>query len=640
MIAGGGSALTVVGLSQSAFAQGITCSSASACQITSSTGVINTYYAGTQVTTTSATSTITMSSDTRPENSTTPLAPGDTVLLLQDQGGTFNTSPTTSSYGALSNLQAGTYEFATVATVSTTGTVTTITTTTPLTQSFATQSPSAGATSGTESSAANFQVVRVPTYLGDAELASNLKALQWNGSDGGVFALSVSGQLNLNGHTIDVSGDGFRGGTGYQLTGGVEAKTTTIDTSDMGYAYPGSDNANGQKGEGVVGTPDLSATATNGQLSSSYKDGYANGDFGRGAPGNAGGGGTDPDGYYNDENTGGGGGGNGGAGGQGGYSWDTGINDGGLGGSALTPSSNDLYLGGGGGAGTVNNSEPPGAGSGGNGGGIIYLSVGGLSGTGTLSANGASGTASTNNDGGGGGGAGGTIFVQTDGSCSTLTSEAVTLSAAGGSGGTTWATESLLPAQAGQSARGLPNLNGNAHGPGGGGGGGTVLTNVVTGVSSSLIGGTAGTTTNGQTGGQTLRSGTSYQNHNYGAASGSPGVTASINANNDLNGSCAPPPVTQPTTPVTQPSTAPTTTPVTQPSTAPTTTPVTAVPTKVAPVVKLASAQSSSVTVPQTHTGEPWSGTTWWYLVAGVALSGSLLTFPRRARSSQTTEQR
>ncbi|MGC8465264.1 MAG: hypothetical protein ACP5O0_04960 [Acidimicrobiales bacterium] len=640
LIAGSGTAIAVAGLSQNAFAQSIACASASACQINGgSTGVINTYYSGSTVTTTNSTSTITMKLDPSHLNASTPVSPGDTILILQNQGGTYSTS-SSSSYGTLSNLAAGTYEFATVATVSVAGNVTTVTTTTPLTDTFSASAQQSSSGSASASSISDFQVVRVPTYIGDAELTSNLTALPWNGSDGGIFALSVTGQLNLNGYAINVSGDGFRGGIGYALSGGVEP-VPALGSSDTGYAYPGSDKANGQKGEGVVGTPNQSAIPSN-----SYVDGYATGDFGRGAPGNAGGGGTDPDGHSNDENTGGGGGGNGGSGGQGGFSWDTGLNDGGLGGSSLTPSSHDLFLGGGGGAGTVNNSEPKFAGSGGNGGGIIVLTVGGLTGTGSLSANGSNGVASPYNDGGGGGGAGGTIYVQTDGTCSPLSSGAVTVSAIGGNGGTTWANESLLPAAASSSARDLSNLNGNAHGPGGGGGGGVLLTNVLTGLQSMLAGGSAGTTTNGSLNGQTLPSGTSYQNQNYGATAGSTGLLSSIGPNGDESGSCAPPPTTQPSTPVTQPSTPVTqpSTPVTQPSTAVTqpSTPVTqpSTPVTTAPAVHLASSQSSSVTVPLTHTGEPWAGTTWWYLVAGLAFTGSVLVFPKRKQSAHTSEQR
>ena len=62
------------------------------------------------------------------------------------------------------------------------------------------------------------------------------------------------------------------------------------------------------KGEGIAGTPRLMPNANNG----TGLDGYLNGDWYRGGPGNAGGGGNDSTPTTNNENAGGGGGGNGG----------------------------------------------------------------------------------------------------------------------------------------------------------------------------------------------------------------------------------------------------------------------------------------------------------------------------------------
>ena len=96
-------------------------------------------------------------------------------------------------------------------------------------------------------------------------------------------------------------------------------------------------------------------------------EGYTNGSMGRGAPANAGGGGTDgepgnnPSG--NQYNTGGGGGANAGAGGVGGSGWHGGSGNvntyptGGFGAVAFAERGiNRFIMGGGGGAGTANNS--------------------------------------------------------------------------------------------------------------------------------------------------------------------------------------------------------------------------------------------------------------------------------------------
>ena len=131
-----------------------------------------------------------------------------------------------------------------------------------------------------------FQVIRVPAYL-NASLAGPLTAESWNGTTGGVLALEVVNELIFNGNTINVDGLGFRGGGGRQLTGGAGANTDYRTLSTV--------NNNGAKGEGIAGTPRyvyyggvlVDTTPPTGT------DGYPNGSNARGAPGTAGGGGTD-----------------------------------------------------------------------------------------------------------------------------------------------------------------------------------------------------------------------------------------------------------------------------------------------------------------------------------------------------------
>ena len=239
--------------------------------------------------------------------------------------------------------------------------------------------------------------------------------------------------------------------------------------------------ANASKGEGIAGTPRYLAPATittTTTATDTTVEGFPNGSYARGAPANAGGGGTDGHPVNNDYNSGGGAGANGGVGGLGGYGWNsfTALNstDGGFGGAAFPASTSALVMGGAGGAGTTNDGSYYITGtnhgadcgttctgiysSGGAGGGIVIVHTGSVVGTGTITSNGQS-TLSTDNDSTGGGGAGGSIlFFANSGTLSGLT-----VSANGGSAGNAWPEEA---------PGGFP---GQRHGPGGGGGGGVIL---------------------------------------------------------------------------------------------------------------------------------------------------------------------
>src|ERR1700682_4639044 len=256
----------------------------------------------------------------------------------------------------------------------------------------------------------SFQVLRVPQYssgtLGTTSSNNGTtsgSAPPWDGSTGGVFAVDVAGTLNMRGGSIEASGLGCRGGGGIQQAGcgGPGCANAT------GYRLVSTNGSGGSKGEGIGGTPELvgnqqtSAVVNTGQAN----DGYPNGSFDRGAPGNAGGGGTEPNPQANDQNTGGGGGGNGGAGGQGGFSWNTALNEGGLGGSTFPATATKIALGGGGGASTDNNTPDYNT-SGGAGGGIVILRAGNVTGTGTINANGSAGQTAIKDGGGGGRGGG------------------------------------------------------------------------------------------------------------------------------------------------------------------------------------------------------------------------------------------
>jgi hypothetical protein len=316
-----------------------------------------------------------------------------------------------------------------------------------------------------------FQVIIVPRYK-TATLSSTLTASPWNGNNGGVLALDITGALTLGG-TVSLDGMGFRGGAGRALAGGAGAFTD--------YRTAATVAANGPKGEGIAGIPRYVFDGT--AVTDTTLEGYANGSQARGGPANAAGGGTDGNPAANDQNSGGGGGGNGGQGGYGGNSWNSQRISGGHPGALFpyaTGTGARIAMGGGGGAGSRNNSTGFQS-SGGLGGGIAIIRATSVIGTGTITANGRGrdiANITPANDGGGGGGAGGTIVVVTrQGTLSGLT-----VQAAGGGGVDAWPTEP---------PGGTP---GARHGPGGGGGGGVILLSSAPS-SSNVSGGVSGTTT-------------------------------------------------------------------------------------------------------------------------------------------------
>ncbi len=325
---------------------------------------------------------------------------------------------------------------------------------------------------GTRRGQRTYQVIRVPRY-NNATLGATLTAYAWDGRVGGVLAIDVAGTLGLGGAMISVDGLGFRGGIGQALTG---ARTGL----QAGYRSPDADPASGRKGEGIAGTA-VSLTQTPGGTGT---DGFPQGDRQRGAPGNAGGGGNAGD-SANAENSGGGGGGNGGAGGQGGNTNASNLAIGGWGGAVFAPTLGRLALGGGGGAGGRNNAGPS---HGAAGGGIVLIRTDLVTGTGTITARGASGVCNANDGAGGGGAAGSIVFLAGSGAAFTAGTgpdlQGLTLIATGGTGGNANTNVGCVAGSA------------NAHGPGGGGGGGVVFhsDNVGAGPTVSLTGGANGVT--------------------------------------------------------------------------------------------------------------------------------------------------
>jgi hypothetical protein len=449
------------------------------------TGQVNSYWPGTANAAAGAT---TLALGTR-RGAAVNISYGDLLLVIQMQGAAINYANTT-SYGSgiagnngsgylnNANLIAGQYEYVVARNA------------TPFTEGGSLTIEGKGTGGGLMNAYANsnstttqgqirFQVVRVPAFL-NVNMTGNVTAAAWDGTSGGIVALEVVNILTLGGNTLNVNGAGFRGGGGRQLSG--------YNSPDTDYRTRSTRNANSSKGEGLAGTPRYvyfnGALVDNAPTADGYPSGTASGgSYARGAPGNAGGGGTDGDPASNQENSGGGGGGNGGTGGLGGNSWSSNQAVGGRNGAAFAQqSASRLVMGGGGGAGTTNNGTgTPAAGlasSGSAGGGLVFLRIGGISGTGTITSNGAN-TLDVLNDSTGGAGAGGSVLVIANGTAS-LTGLSIT--AQGGNAGNAWPN---------QAPNGDP---GERHGPGGGGGGGVVYTsNTPTAV--SVANGAHGTTT-------------------------------------------------------------------------------------------------------------------------------------------------
>jgi len=432
------------------------------------TGVVNSYYPATAGAAATATS---ISVGARIPGASPPIAAGDLLLVIQMQDADINGVNSiaygdgATGRGSNALRSTGLYEYVKATSAVVAGAVSIAGTGGGggLVNSY----DFAGAVTATHGFR-TFQVIRVPQYS-SATVVAGLTATAWNGAAhaGGILAIDVAGALNLNGQTISVDQLGFKGGLGVAQAGPLNGNTAAD------YARPSLNGAHGYKAEGIAGTPHflydpIAAAAVN-----NGADGYPLGDAARGAPGNAGGGGTDADPAINDQNSGGGGGANGGQGGMGGNSWSSNLPVGGLGGAAFTPSAARVVLGGGGGAGSRNNSTLS-ASSGGTGGGIAMIRAGSLAGTGTVTANGGIGV-TPDNDGGGGGGAGGSVVVST----TTGTVGGLTIMANGGVGTNAAATRVGM---------------GERHGPGGGGAGGVIVTSTPP-ASTSVLGGAHGTTT-------------------------------------------------------------------------------------------------------------------------------------------------
>ncbi|HRS53974.1 MAG TPA: hypothetical protein P5250_04640, partial [Bacteroidales bacterium] len=347
---------------------------------------------------------------------------GDTVLIIQIQGANINFS-NTSSFGEVTNYDnTGNYEINFIAKTFGNGLLLKH----RLIKYYDTHD------------SARVQLVKIP-YYNSANVVGTITCPAWNGTTGGIIAISA-GDLTLN-NNIDATGKGFRKGQG--TASPIELRTKYFYSKPDSGCY---------KGEGIHIMP------------LSYI-------FGKGKNSNGGGG-------ANCVENGGGGGGNVGKGGNGAHSYfypsyySIGMR--GIGGAALdyTNPSNKIFMGGGGGGGNAryaaNASIAPGA----PGGGIVIIIANNLNGNGySIKANGAD--AINRPRGTGGGGAGGVMLLNVN----SFNPSGVNLEAKGGKGGDSHLAGSVK------------------YGPGGGGGGGAICftsSSLPSGVTIDVSGGLPG----------------------------------------------------------------------------------------------------------------------------------------------------
>lgn len=370
-------------------------------------------------------------------------AVGDRVLLIEMQGATVDQTNTPNFGKILDYAGAGDYEFNYVSNIS----GLTVTLKNKLVQRY----DITGA----------IQLVKVAVYT-DATVNDTVQTQAWNGVEGGILVMELSGTLTLNNGTLNATGRGFRGG---------DASVNKASPDKTDYYYSTFSHDGGIKGESIAG----------------YKYGF---EAGRGPLAGGGGGG-------NDQNGGGGGGANGGGGGQGGKQTSQvgTLDNGGLGGLPLDYVGRKpiLTMGSGGGGGHQNDGRGS---NGGAGGGLIIIRAANIvvNGKGTIQADGDSAWLA-GVDGAGGGGGGGTIALDVQKVTGTLN-----VTARGGKGGDNDASSLKIYCFA----------------PGGGGGGGRVITSGATPIAATLTAGKSGLE---------VSPAVSCFGTTYGATDGQPGIS-------------------------------------------------------------------------------------------------------------------
>ena len=254
----------------------------------------NTYFPGTGTAAAGSTTLNFGTARVDADASTTAFAVGDMALVIQMQDSSIDNTTNTGVYGdgvagdpgsgSTSLRSSGLHEFKRV----TSATGTSISFDVPLANTYT--NANASVTDGNR----RWQVVRVPQFASLTLPGGTIATTSWNGTTGGIFVLDVSGSLSMNNTTVTAAGVGFRGGGSQEST--VISGAGVIDYASAQAAGTPPANRGGAKGEGIAGTPRFvrGATVTNGYTGINLGvSGYPNSlDLARGAPGNAGGGGT------------------------------------------------------------------------------------------------------------------------------------------------------------------------------------------------------------------------------------------------------------------------------------------------------------------------------------------------------------
>lgn len=297
---------------------------------TNISGIINTYTAVSNITSTCLTCSNPSCYTDITVASTAGFTVGGRALLIQMQGAVIDESNSASFGNITNNNNTGNFEYVNIISFPNATTVRVR----PITQTYSTSSSvPRGVT----------QLITVPYYVGNVTVSGTLTAAAWNGTTGGVLVFIATGKVFLNAN-IDVNGRGFRGYAHHESSNG--------DCLEQDYYMSSATEPNqgALKGEGVALV-------------------IANKERGRGKQATGGGGG---DGH----NGGGGGGGNGGFGGLGGmmYMGCPNLWGRGEGGLMFVASSTRVVMGGAGGTGDSNGTgaaDPGGDAT--NGGGIILI---------------------------------------------------------------------------------------------------------------------------------------------------------------------------------------------------------------------------------------------------------------------------
>ncbi|MFM7331960.1 MAG: hypothetical protein ACKO1L_09925, partial [Brachymonas sp.] len=210
---------------------------------------INSYYPGTGASVSAGSTSIPIGAvDTAGGGSSTAIASGDLLIVMQMQGAQINSSNTdcygdgvggcttiTFTTGAqyaggnlATNYRAGLWEYCT-ATSAAGASVSVLCGGSGGGTVNAYQASSASSSDG----AYRYQVIRVPQYS-SVSMAGTVTAASWNGSTGGVLGLQATGTVTMVGFNLDAIERGFRGGGGVVYFSASASPTFSVSGGNAG----------------------------------------------------------------------------------------------------------------------------------------------------------------------------------------------------------------------------------------------------------------------------------------------------------------------------------------------------------------------------------------------------------------------